>query len=87
MARASEHNGFLCIEATAAEMIEKCHSYGICDYCGKPSLTGTYIAVLNQWLCPNCLEDFKRHNRQPYAEDEPFERKHYRTYATLLGLA
>ena len=85
MAQRVECGKFLVIEATRAEMHRVCDSPGICDYCGKVSDNGYYIAVLNSWYCPECYEKFKelavwRHH------DHVIEEKNYQYYSKLLGV-
>ena len=85
MARKVDCGQFLVIEATRAEMHRACGSPGICDYCGKPSENGYYIAVLNQWFCPKCYEEWKKDARY-YPEDRPVEERNYQYYSKLLGV-
>jgi hypothetical protein len=86
MARKVDCGQFLVIEATRAEMHRACGSPGICDYCGKVSDNGYYIAVLNQWFCPKCYEEWKQDARF-YPEDRPVEERNYQYYSMLLGIS
>lgn len=86
MARRIEFKKFLIIEAETSEMVDNCGSMGICDCCGKPHLgTGYYIAVLNQWYCPKCFEEWKA-GAKYYPEDAEVEIWNFRYYGKLLGL-
>lgn len=86
MAKRTEFKKFLIIEADTTEMVDNCGSMGICDYCGKPHLgTGYYIAVLNQWYCPKCFEEWKARAKY-YPEDAEVENRNFRYYGKLLGL-
>lgn len=85
MAKVVEFDRFKVIKASAKEMFEAVGSPGICDYCSERPEQGYYIAVLNQWLCPECFEDFKR-NRKWYPEDAVVEQRNYIYYGLLLGV-
>jgi hypothetical protein len=85
MAQVVECGQFLVIEASRAEMHRACGSPGICDYCGKVSDNGYYIAVINQWFCPKCYEEWKKDARY-YPEDRPVEERNYLYYSKLLGV-
>ena len=85
MARKVDCGLFLVIEATRAEMHRACGSPGICDYCGKVSDNGYYIAVLNSWYCPKCYKRW-RTSARPYDSDKPIERRNFQYYGTLLGV-
>lgn len=86
MAKVAECGKFLVIEATRAEMNTAVGSPGICDYCGQPSDNGYYIAVLNQWFCPKCYEEWKKDARY-YNEDYPIEARNFKYYAKKLGVS
>ena len=85
MAQQVECGKFLVIEVTRNELHSACGSPGICDYCGKPHEDGYYIAVLNQWFCPKCYEEWKKDARY-YPEDRPVEERNYQYYSKLLGV-
>lgn len=85
MAKQIEFGKFLIIECTASELYVACGSPGICDYCGKVSGSGYYIAVLNQWFCSKCYEEWKT-IAQYYPEDAPYEQRNFDFYAPRLGL-
>ena len=51
--------GFKVIQISRKELVEELGQYGaigICDYCNETASTGYYIAVLNQWFCPNAIK-------------------------------
>lgn len=77
------------IECTAQELMEAWGSpCCICDFCGKPCLPtdkGYYIAVLNQWKCEKCFEDYKQHAVW-YPEDKEYEDRHFETAKRLFGI-
>lgn len=77
--------GFLVIEVSGTENIEKIGGMAICDSCNSHSSDGYYIAVLNHWVCPDCFNEWieraKRHE-----EDIRIEQRNYDFYSQLLGL-
>jgi hypothetical protein len=85
MAQRVECGKFLVIKVSAAELCRAACSMGICDYCDKPHEDGYYIAVLNQWFCPKCYEEWKKDARY-YPEDRPVEERNYLYYSKLLGV-
>lgn len=86
MAKAIEnHKGFLVLEISRQEMIDKCGSLGICDYCNGPASKGYYVAVLNRWYCPACYKHFIN-TATRYEEDIPIEKAHYKHYCKLFGV-
>lgn len=82
-ARRSE-KGFWLIDCTGEEIC-KIGGFGICDTCGKPSINGIYVAVLNRWLCPKCFEEWHK-IAICYPEDSDVEFRNFQYYATLLGI-
>lgn len=85
MAKRIEFGKFLIIECTATELYVASGGPGICDYCGKPAAIGYYIAVLNQWYCPKCFEEWK--NSAHYCpEDADVEHRNFEFYAQRFGL-
>ena len=80
------NKGFLILEISRQEMLDKLEQYGclgICDLCGNPTDKGLYVAVLNQWFCPDCFyEWYIRAER--YEEDIPFEERNYEYYKKLF---
>lgn len=79
--------GFLVIEITRAEMVNKLAQYGcigVCDSCMTAPEVGYYIAVLNQWFCKECFDSwYERAVR--YKEDIPYEEKNYEVYKRLFS--
>lgn len=86
MARNVENDkGFLVIEVTMSEVANVFGGLGICDACNKNAALGFYVAVLNQWFCPACYEEW--YNRAKYyQEDASIERKNYEFYSKRLKL-
>lgn len=81
-------SGFKVIEISRAEIIGKLGSVGavgICDYCGKSPDSGFYVAVLNQWICPECYRDFISRNK-PEPEDSWYEDRMYNKYKQLFNV-
>lgn len=85
MAKRIEFGNFLIIEATARELYVACGGPGICDWCGTPSAHGYYIAVLNQWFCDKCYNEWKERATY-YPEDVDVETRNYNFYAPRFGL-
>lgn len=90
MARRVEFGKFLIIECTAKELRQATgQSIIMCDFCADVALAhnykGYYIAVLNQWLCSKCFEDWKTRAHW-YPEDAGIENKNFEFYAHRLGL-
>lgn len=80
---------FLLIECTAGELMNAVGSdICICDWCGKSFLPfdkGVYIAVLNQWYCQKCFEEWVERATW-YPEDVDYERKNFEFYAPRFGI-
>ena len=85
MARKVDCGPFLVIEADRYEMHAAVGSLGICDYCGQVHVKGYYIAVLNQWFCTKCYEEWNEDARY-YPQDRPVEERNFKYYAKLLGI-
>lgn len=85
MAKQVECGKFLVIECTARELYVACGAPGLCDRCANTPSNGYYIAVLNQWWCKECYEDWKE-TAHWYPEDADIERKNFNFYAPRLGL-
>lgn len=75
--------GFETIEISREELIEKVASYGICDQCNIPPKNGTYIGVLNQWVCDFCFDKWHKHARR-YEEDIPTEKENIKFFSHLI---
>lgn len=56
--------------------------FPICDSCAKESSYGYYVAVLNQWFCKECLEDWHERAKN-YPEDREIENKNFEFYKKL----
>ena len=89
MAKQISRGRFLLIECTAGELMDAVGSdICICDWCGKsffPSEKGCYIAVLNQWYCQECFEEWIKRATW-YPQDMDVERKNFEFYAPRLGV-
>lgn len=89
MAKQISRGKFLLIECTAGELMNAVGSdLCICDWCGNsflPSEKGCYIAVLNQWYCQKCFEEWIERATW-YPEDVDYERKNFEFYAPRLGV-
>lgn len=62
----------------------------ICDRCGRPCLPsdkGYFIAVLNQWFCEQCYQEWQKRAIW-YVEDADVERKNFNFnfYTPRLGV-
>ena len=80
------YKGFLILEISRQEMIDKLAEYGclgICDFCGKSTGNGLYVAVLNKWLCPDCFYEWYVRAKR-YIEDIPIEERNYKYYKSLF---
>ena len=79
--------GFLIIEVSSSEMIDKLAKYGslgLCDSCLNTDDNGKYIAVLNQWFCSSCYDEWINRATR-YTEDIPFEECKFNQYKKLLN--
>ena len=77
--------GFKIIQVSRIEMVDKCDSFGICDSCNETAETGFYIAVMNQWFCPKCYQNWYRRARR-YPEDVAIENKNFEFYKKIFGI-
>lgn len=84
--------GFRVIEITAEEMrriypeMQNADWFPMCDSCGRADLEkGYYVAVLNQWFCPKCYEEWYS-GAVRYPEDARIEERNFNTYKNRLGL-
>lgn len=89
MAKIKENKkGFKIIEISRAELVGRLAEYGcigICDNCNSTSITGYYIAVLNQWFCQKCFYEW--YNKAVnYPEDRNIEEKNFEFYKKLFEL-
>lgn len=90
MAKRVEFGKFLIIECSAKELRQVTGQPIImCDFCANVALAhnykGFYVAVLNQWICKKCFEDWKRHAHW-YSEDASIENKNFEFYAKRFDL-
>lgn len=86
MAKQIKYGKFLIIECTVRELYIACGGVGVCDFCGTPSDRGYYIAVLNQWYCPKCYEEWKDSVPHWDPDDADVEQRNYEFYAPHFGL-
>lgn len=80
--------GFKVIQVSRSELMDKLGLYGargVCDRCNGITSTGYYIAVLNQWFCPKCYQDWY-HRAKRYPEDVAIENKNFEFYKNMFGL-
>ena len=80
--------GFKVIEISRREMLDNLSKYGsagICDMCIDAPETGDYVAVLNMWLCRECLDAFIRSSKR-YDEDIPVEERNFKLYCKIFGV-
>lgn len=74
--------GFKVLKMDLVE-INQIGGFGICDFCNSASTTGYYIAVLNQWYCPKCYQEW--YNRATYyQEDAAVENRNFINMQNLL---
>lgn len=76
--------GFLVIEMTGKET-HLLGGRGICDWCGSPSDDGFYVAVLNNWYCPRCYDDWCERSVR-YTEDIRAEKRNFNQKCNILGI-
>lgn len=81
--------GFKIIEFSSEEMsILTGNPTPICDDCNEEAEQGYYIAVLNQWFCRKCADEWHK-IAEYYPEDSEAEEKNYNYYmqkATKHGM-
>lgn len=63
--------------------INQIGGFGICDWCNNASTEGYYIAVLNQWYCPKCYNEWYLQATY-YPEDAIIENKNFINMQNLL---
>lgn len=78
MRKFKDKAGHVVYEVTAEEM-KVINSPGICDFCSTKPEKGFLIAVMKEWLCPEC---FKRWDvcSKYYPEDAPIEKRNEQYY-------
>lgn len=87
MKEVKNEKGFLVIEITRAEMVNKLAQYwciGVCDSCMSSTEVGYYIAVLNRWFCKDCYNEWMQRAVR-YTEDIPYEERNYETYKRIFN--
>ena len=57
----------------------------VCDSCGTHALEGYYIAVLNQWFCPKCYQEWYLRAKH-YPQDTVIENRNYTNMQNMLEL-
>lgn len=80
--------GFKVIEISRSELVGKLGhmgAVGICDYCSAAPTNGFYVAVLDQWYCPECYNRFIQEN-QPEPDDDWFENIRFAWFKKLFNL-
>ena len=80
--------GFKVIQVSRSELMDKLGLYGamgVCDRCNGITSTGYYIAILNQWFCPDCYQDWY-HGTKRYPEDVAIENNNFEFYKNMFGL-
>lgn len=81
------NKGFLILEVSRERMLDRLERYGClgcCDFCAVISEKGYYVAVLNQWLCKECFNEWYG-SAERYSEDIPIEEKNYEFYKRILA--
>lgn len=90
MAKKEENEkGFLVIKTESlseALMLAGPGGRAVCDCCNKSSFVGYYIAVLNDWYCERCYEEWL-YLAKRYVEDIEIEVRNYAKYSNLLNLS
>ena len=87
MKEVENEKGFLVLEITRTEMVSKLAQYGcigVCDSCMTSPEVGYYIAVLNQWFCNECYNEWMQRAVR-YTEDIPYEERNYETYKRIFN--
>lgn len=70
---------FLVIQMTQQEAVliwGRFGGCGICDLCNKVPEYGFFVAVLNEYLCPDCFNDWIKRAKN-YKEDKHFEKLNF----------
>jgi hypothetical protein len=78
--------GFLVLRLSQNEIKQASkNSSGTCDSCQKQdALTGFYVAVLNDWLCPNCYHNWYA-KAVHFPEDHKYENEKFKAICNRLG--
>ena len=81
-------NRFKVIEIPRILLVDKLAEFGsigVCDGCMRSEDTGYYVAVLNQWLCKKCYDEWISYAKW-YKEDERIELKNFNFYCKLFDI-
>lgn len=74
---------FKIIHFTSQEMTRLTgNAYPICDNCAKAEQYGFYVAVLNQWFCQDCVDEWHERAKN-YLQDREIENKNFEFYKKL----
>ena len=57
----------------------------ICDMCNRPASVDYYVAVINQWMCKDCYNDFVK-SIDRYKEDMEIESRNFDRYCSLFNV-
>ena len=84
MNNGKNEKGFKVIQLSYAEISRLTGNLDpICDRCANPKVSqGYYIAVLNQWFCKKCYNDWNKEARY-YPEDAEIENRNFEYYKNL----
>ena len=86
MQEVDNSKGFKVLRVSRKRMLDRLGKYGclgICDFCADSSEYGYYVAVLNQWICQECYDEWLR-SAINYQEDRKIEQRNYETYKSIL---
>lgn len=79
---------FRILEVSRMELMYRMARFGtagVCDVCMDTPETGYYVAVLNEWICRDCLEEFLR-GAVHYEDDRDIEERNFRFYCKIFGV-
>lgn len=65
------------------EEINYIGGFGICDFCNMSQSEGYYVAVLNQWLCKKCYDEWYLRAKH-YPQDAKIENRNFTNMQNLL---
>ncbi len=82
METVKNNKGFRVIKMSLIELNVYLGGVGICDFCNGTDLEGYYIAVLNEWVCPECYEKWLKRAMR-YKEDMRIEERNYQRVINL----
>lgn len=57
----------------------------ICDMCNRPASVDYYVAVINQWMCEDCYNDFIK-SVDRYEEDMRIENRNFDRFCNLFNV-